>query len=516
MKTINISFLSIILVLLFGSSCFSQEFKSSLEISFSTEQTSSDNGTFTINFDIQDTTRKEISVGYNKNMGFTSVNKYIPVKSKDSTYCIIDSINQPFTAYINIDEIQLPIWVEPNSSLNIAIVNDTITYSGKSKIYGDYYSKSKDYWLKIYTDYWKRNQVLEGRPIGFEYFTVQDSITYARIDFLESFFTNPKSTSNNKFIEHEKNNLLYSDVFFKISGLNSLNDFSFFQSVKNEPSDTFLTFTNKIEFNNPDLFNIDQYRRCFEWLPNKYIKNNGLDYYKNMEEAYDFVISLPKNELCKKYIEVILLNKFIVDSKEIQDYALNSLIEKRFAILENNRKGIETYLHILQIKYIELLESEKKSKENISLLKNKEFSEGIKLRDFSSSKGADFLRTIIQKYPGKVLYVDIWAPWCGPCMKEMFYSNELQKKYENNEVEFIYLGVSCNKDAWESSIARRKLTGEHYFLEDEQRDQLFKMFEFSGIPRYLIINKKGIVVNSNAPRPSNVEKLNEIFSKMLE
>lgn len=98
-------------------------------------------------------------------------------------------------------------------------------------------------------------------------------------------------------------------------------------------------------------------------------------------------------------------------------------------------------------------------------------------------------------------------------MKEMFYSYKLQKKYENKNVEFIFLGVSCEKDAWKSTISRRKLTGEHYYLEDEQRDELFKMFEFSGIPRYLIINKNGIVENSNAPRPSNFEKLDEIIKK---
>ena len=229
------------------------------------------------------------------------------------------------------------------------------------------------------------------------------------------------------------------DIFYKISGLTSLNDFNFYQKAKNEPSDTYLRFTNEFEFNNPDLFNIAHYRRCFEWLPSKYIKSNGLDYYKNIEEAYDFVISLSQHELCKKYIEVILLNNFIEDSKETLNYSLNSLIEKRFTILEQNKGGIKTYLSILQNKYIELLESEKKSKEYISLLENEKYSEGIKLRDFSSNKNADFLKTIIQQYPGKVLYIDIWAPWCGPCMQEMFFSNELQKKYENADIEFIFL-----------------------------------------------------------------------------
>src|SRR5690606_3206424 len=260
----------------------------------------------------------------------------------------------------------------------------------KSKIYADYYSKSREYWVNIYNEYEKRNPVLEGRPSGFEYFNVQDSITIDRLNFLESFFSNQKSTSIKQFIEHEKNNLFYTDIFYKISGLTSLNDFSFYQKAINEPSDTFLKFTDEYDFNNPDLFNVAQYRRCFEWLPYKYIKNNSLDYYKNIEQAYDFVISLPQNELCKKYIEITLLNKFIDDSRETQDYALNSLIEKRFTELEQNKEGIETYLSILQNKYIELLESEKKSKEYISLLENEDYSEGIKLRDFSSNENADF------------------------------------------------------------------------------------------------------------------------------
>ncbi len=164
----------------------------------------SDKKNFTIDLDIQDTTRKEIAIGYKKNIGLSSVTEYIPVKSKDSIQFVIDSINQPFTAYINIDEIQLPIWVEPNSNLNIVFAKDTIFFSGKSKIFADYYLKSRKYWTGIYNGYEIRNPVLEGRPSGFEYFNVQDSITIDRLNFLESFFANQNTSSTKQFIEHEK------------------------------------------------------------------------------------------------------------------------------------------------------------------------------------------------------------------------------------------------------------------------------------------------------------------------
>ena len=99
----------------------------------------------------------------------------------------------------------------------------------------------------------------------------------------------------------------YINAFGKFAGLTSLKEFRFYQERMKIRTDTFLTFTDKFDFNNPELFNIYHYKQCFQWLPDKYIDDNNLDYDKDKGKAFDFVISLSNNETCKKYIEIIRL-----------------------------------------------------------------------------------------------------------------------------------------------------------------------------------------------------------------
>lgn len=470
---------------------------------------------FTINLEISDTSVNEIIIGYQTNIGLTEITQTIKKNPDNKIQFVIDSITYPLSVFLTIGKEYYQIWAEPNSDLSISFTKDTAIFSGQSKIFADYYLKSKDFWTKTYYDYTKRNPVLSGRPSSSKYFKVQDSITLDRIQFLDRFFSKPQSSSAKQFIKDEKINLLYTDIFYKISGLTSLNDFRFYQEKLKLSVDTFLTFTDKFDFNNPNLFNQPQYRRCFEWLPGKYIKTNKLENRLDEEKALDFVISLSNNEISKKYIEIFLLNNLIRQSNSGKDYSKNYIIKERIERLSKNRTGIEKYYSIIKTKFDDLVLSEKKSKEFISLLSNPKYSEGIQIRDYSSDENLELLRSIINKNPGKVLYIDFWAPWCRPCMDEMPKSKLLQKKYDNKNIAFIYLGFKCSEESWKMTISQLKLTGIHYRLTDQQCDDYSKIFDFSGIPFYIIINKEGLVIDKNAPRPSDQSKLNDILNKLL-
>lgn len=487
-----------------------------LLIVFSGCRSSIQNGRFSISLEIADTSVSEIIIGYQTDIGLTDTVQNIKINPDNRIQYVIDSIEDPLLVFLSKDKENFQIWAWPNSDISIYFDNDTVLFSGKGKKYADYYIKSKEYWFKIYDEYASKNTVLNGRPEGSNYFLVQDSITNDRIQYLENYFSKPRSLDTRNFVEYEKNNLLYSDIFYKISGLTSLDDFKFYQEHQNISAVSYLTFTDKFDFNNPDLFIISQYRRCFEWLDSKYIRENNLDYYEDIEEALDFVVSLSQNELCKKYIEVFLLNDIILDSREMRNYSVNNWINERIDSLEQKNDGIEEYLSILKTKYKELERDEEVSKYLISILKDPEYAEGIKINDLSANENLDIFREIMQNYPGKILYVDFWAPWCAPCMAEMPYSKELQHRYQNKDIVFVYLGFNCTRPSWEATISELQLKGEHYLLTDNQSEALSDIFKFSGIPRYIIIDKSGIVINGNAPRPSNEDELEKIFLEILK
>ena len=96
---------------------------------------------YTINFEIKDTTRSEILIAYPQRLGLIETEHYVAIDSNRLATFDIDSIGKAFKAFINIDEVSFPIWVKPNSDLNIIFSKDTIMFTGNSKVFADYYQK---------------------------------------------------------------------------------------------------------------------------------------------------------------------------------------------------------------------------------------------------------------------------------------------------------------------------------------------------------------------------------------
>lgn len=117
---------------------------------------------------------------------------------------------------------------------------------------------------------------------------------------------------------------------------------------------------------------------------------------------------------------------------------------------------------------------------------------------------------ILTKYEGKVIYLDFWASWCGPCKKEMPYSHKLQETFLGKDVVFLYMSSDKNASPWVSAVDRLNLTGEHYRSSYSVKQEYAMRFNVRYIPRYVLINKKGKVVDDNAKRPSNLAVVNDI------
>ncbi|MBN1925160.1 MAG: TlpA family protein disulfide reductase [Prolixibacteraceae bacterium] len=112
--------------------------------------------------------------------------------------------------------------------------------------------------------------------------------------------------------------------------------------------------------------------------------------------------------------------------------------------------------------------------------------------------GKNLLDSIIKENRGKVLFVDLWATWCGPCLEGMKASKEIMPRYKNKDIEFIFLCVNSKEENWKATLSKFKIEGKHYFCSNEQSKDIRRALGVEGIPHYLIINKKGNIVESKS------------------
>jgi len=115
---------------------------------------------------------------------------------------------------------------------------------------------------------------------------------------------------------------------------------------------------------------------------------------------------------------------------------------------------------------------------------------------------------------GKFTYIDVWATWCGPCVKEIPHMERLVEKYKDNDkVQFISISIDQNQEAWRKKIDNDRPQWAQYVLTDEREAVFSKDWGISGIPRFIMINGDGTVFSNNATRPSD-EKTAQTIDEM--
>lgn len=148
------------------------------------------------------------------------------------------------------------------------------------------------------------------------------------------------------------------------------------------------------------------------------------------------------------------------------------------------------------------------------------YIESLKRTDhLAGSRDADSLfLALTEPYRGKVLYVDFWGTWCGPCKDQMKYVGAIKDKLKDEDVIFMYFADRSPEVSWKNIIKEFRLTGPnvvHYNLPDPQQELLKRRLGISSYPTYMLIDKQGRIVTMNAPRPENAERLFRAIGELL-
>ena len=123
--------------------------------------------------------------------------------------------------------------------------------------------------------------------------------------------------------------------------------------------------------------------------------------------------------------------------------------------------------------------------------------------------------TSLDDFKGKYVYIDVWATWCGPCISEIPALKKVEKEYHNKDIVFVSMSIDKQKDykKWRTMVEEKELTGVQLFAPKDWSSQFVTDYGIMGIPRFILIDPNGDIINANAPRPSS-KQLIETFNEL--
>ena len=130
------------------------------------------------------------------------------------------------------------------------------------------------------------------------------------------------------------------------------------------------------------------------------------------------------------------------------------------------------------------------------------------------SDGEKILRKITEPYRGKLILLDIWGTWCGPCKEALSHSQEEYERLKDFDLVYLYLANRSDDESWKNVIKEYNLVGDnvvHYNLPESQQSAIENFLQVHSFPTYKLIDRDGSVLDVNAD-PRNLEGL----ARMLE
>jgi thiol-disulfide isomerase/thioredoxin len=128
-----------------------------------------------------------------------------------------------------------------------------------------------------------------------------------------------------------------------------------------------------------------------------------------------------------------------------------------------------------------------------SVMQKKTFSKEALSKKLITTVNKEILfEKVVKKHIGKPVVIEIWASWCGDCVKAMPKVKDMQSSFP--KVDYVFISMDKDFDKWQAGIAKHELKGDHYWATDGMKGEFGKAIDLDWIPRYIIIDSKGNVV----------------------
>jgi thiol-disulfide isomerase/thioredoxin len=214
------------------------------------------------------------------------------------------------------------------------------------------------------------------------------------------------------------------------------------------------------------------------------------------------------------------------DLKTLELYNEELLEMQKKSIVTTLKRGISFYnmekLDIYYQTYVKLASNDKginRIKEKYDRIKTLKKGSPSPSFNYPDSSGKNIS---LESLKGQLVYVDVWATWCGPCKAQIPFLKQLEEKYREEDIAFVSLSIDQLKNIskWKDMIVDKELEGIQIIADKAWRSKFVTDYVIEGIPRFILIDKDGNLMDPMAPRPAiyvdGEMQLNEEIQKIFD
>ena len=423
------------------------------------------------------------------------VSNEVSVRLSDTSYvAAVDSLGK-FNISIAFDSAQYGMFVHgperseiyllPDSKLSLTL--DTEQFDESITLVGDQAAPS-NYLLAKYLqseqlpNIW--NVIQNGTPEALA--SLLDSITVVKNNLLTEY----KESVPINFYTHELNRNKYEKINYFTS---LLSFYAYNRKELPDPNDTFFEYRKEMDYNRPELLSISQY-------------GNSISNEISVEPYQTLDWNNPDSRLnfFKRYVAIA---DSLIESEKVLG-----------AILLDHIDSYKSYIPVDSVEETldqhQLTFSKKDYEETKKVLSQiRALSPGAEVPDFQFATLTDE-KVKLSDFKGNLIYIDLWATWCGPCIAEQPAMEVLVEQYKEKPVVFLAISTDSSPAPWKKMVADRNLAGTHVYAENAWQADIMQHFIVEGIPRYILLDQAGRIIDQNAPRPSG--NISEILDQELE